>query len=360
MAANQKEVTPAVSTPVQSRAVQSHQVSSEETCDMQFSPETVTCRSLLLGFERLTLGNSMKESPTTLPTYDHVYKTVKIVSKTIFGNIRIAIHRESQNVRAVKQFHKNLLKRKRTLGGMAVQENFDVEFKLMNWLRRHPHAGLIAASPENEQVEDPRHKYIVMPLASDGDLLALISNSNEKISEDTVRDIFLQLISALQHLHEKGKHIHGDVSPENILVSYDESGRLRVQLCDYGLACKIGSRHHQCGKQSYMAPEHHSSESRNAEPASDIFSLATVMFVLYYGKPPFITARQSDVYYEGLGKKCHYCASSYSTWLRAWGYSKKRSEWALLPTVLSMLKREPRKRPTLRRIKTIVEGWKPW
>jgi len=359
MAANQEQTTP-VSTSVHS--------SSNGTCPSErcryphcdISPETVMCRSLLPAFNKLDVANSVKEAAAKLQTYDKVYKTEKIVSKTIFGTLRIAIQRKTGKHYAIKQFDKTLMKRKRTLCGVAVRENFDVEFKLMNWLRQHPHAGLIAASPENEQVEDLRHKYIVMPLASEGDLLSFIRNDNGKISEDTVRDIFLQLISALQHLHEKGGYIHGDVSPENILLSYDEAGNLRVRLCDYGLARKIGSRHYHAGKKSYMPPELFSNESRNAEPTSDIFSLAVVMFLLYYGIPPFTTAQQSDVYYESLEQKHHYSASSYSPWLLAWGVSKKRSKWALLPTVLSMLRRKPNKRPTLSSIKIIVEGWKQW
>lgn len=359
MAANQEQMTPVSTSYVHSSSPGAY---PSGCCNPQCetTPDTVTCKSLLPAFKTLGVGNSMKQVATKSRTYDKVYKTVRIVSKTIYGTLRIAMHRKSRKKYAVKQFHKNLIKKKRTLGGLAVQENFSVELKLMNWLRQHPHAGLIAASPENEQVEDLKYKYIVMPLASEGDLLSFIRKCNGKMSEDTVRDICLQLISALQHLHENGKYIHGDVSPENILLSYDEAGKLRIQLCDYGLARKIGSRHHYAGKKSYMPPELYSKELPNAEPASDIFSLGVVMFLLYYGIPPFTTAQKSDVYYEGLEHKHHFRASSYSPWLLAWGISKKRSKWALLPTVLSMLQRKQNKRPTLSSIKTMVEGWKQW
>ena len=288
--------------------------------------------------------------------YDSLYTTVKVLTTTILGDMRTAINRKSNKIRAVKKFNKVKLQQRRNSG----RESFHVELKLMKWLRAHPHEGLIAACPEHEQVDDPTDKYIVMPFASNGDLLSFVDKHGGKVSDDVVRDIFLQLVSALQYLHQTAGYLHGDISPENILVSYDKAGRLRVQLCDYGLACKIGSRHHCHGKKSYMAPEHYSNQPPKAKPSADIFSLATVMFVLYYGKPAFETARQTDVHYSGLEHKCHFRASAYSSWLRAWGYSKKRCEWALLPTILTMFKRDPRQRPTLSRIKETVEGWKHW
>lgn len=339
-----------VSTPTRSKSKCSGE-SSLSRSNMTPSPDTVACKSLIPAFDKLDLRNT---SPVR---YDNLYKTVKVLSKTILGNMATAINRKNNKIRAVKKFNKVKLQRRRNI---SRGESFHVELKLMTWLRANPHEGLIAACPEHEQVDDLTDKYIVMPFASHGDLLSYIDKHGGKVSDDVVRDIFLQLVSALQYLHQTAGYLHGDISPENILVSYDETGRLRVQLCDYGLACKIGSRHHCHGKKSYMAPEHYSNQPPKAKPSADIFSLAAVMFVLYYGKPAFETARQTDVHYSGLEHKCHFRASAYSSWLRAWGYSKKRCDWALLPTILTMLQRNSRKRPTLKSIKETLEGWKHW
>lgn len=368
MANNQEQLNSSrqFATPEQCSKVLSGQTRLFESSDSPslsiLSPATVTCKSLQKTFDNLRVSNNKTQKTTKtndIVRYDDMYTTVKVLSKTIFGNMRIALHRKTKKIRAVKMFNKILMQRHAT-GGTAVRENFDVELKLMKWLRKFPHEGLIAASPENEQVEDARYKYIVMPLASEGDLLGFVNKNKGTISDNIVRDIFLQLISALQHLHKEAGYIHGDVSAENILLSYDETGRLRVQLCDYGLACKIGARHHCCGKKGYLSPEQYSKQVPTVDPTSDVFSLAIVMFVLYYGIPPFKAATQSDIYYDGLEKKCKFRASAFSSWLCAWGIDKKRSEWALLPTILSMLKRDPRQRPTLASIKEIVEGWKNW
>ena len=51
------------------------------------------------------------------------------------------------------------------------------------------------------------------------------------IPDDSVKAIFRDLMSALQHCHEHGV-IHGDVNPANFMIS--SIGR--IQLCDFGLA----------------------------------------------------------------------------------------------------------------------------
>lgn len=333
-----------------------------------FSPSTVTYEIPVLNndFDRMCCIGNQKDATTETqqhvtdmkPRYDDVYVTTKVLSQTIFGDLRIAVHRKTKKIRAVKKFSKTLMRRRRTARGVFVRENFSVELKLMNWLRQCPHDGLIASSPQDEQVEDTDFRYLVMPFAPAGDLLEFIGKNRGKMSDSVVRGMFLQLISAIQHLHAQIGYIHGDISPENILVSYDDKGHLCVRLCDYGLACKIGSQHHCFGKLSYKAPEHFPpKQPRTAEPSADVFSLGVVMFIMYYGIPPFTAATDSDVYYQGLNK-CRYRASTFSTWLRSWGIDKERSQWELLPTVLSMLKRNREQRPSLSDVKRMAEKWK--
>lgn len=333
--------------------METHNISS---CDLLVKPsETMVFNTLQRDFKQ-ECHIETKTEHVSRPRYHDVYETRKCLTETIFGDILIATHRKTNRIRAVKKFKKNLMRRGVTKNGHSVAENFDMELKLMNLLREYPHPGLIATAPETEQVEDLQFKYIVMPLVSGGDLFKFIENNRGQICGKLVCDIFLQLISALQHLHEQTGCIHGDISPENILVSYDDTAsQLRVQLCDYGLACKIGSRHHCYGKLSYKAPEHFDDQSHIAEPASDVFSLAVVMFILYYGRPPFQTAEHSDVHYKYLHKTIQYRSSYCSKWLRKWGVSKERCHWSLLGTILSMFNRDPKQRPTLNSVKKIIE-----
>uniref|UniRef100_A0A0G4HJA0 Cyclin-dependent kinase 2 homolog n=1 Tax=Chromera velia CCMP2878 TaxID=1169474 RepID=A0A0G4HJA0_9ALVE len=56
------------------------------------------------------------------------------------------------------------------------------------------------------------------------------------LSPQDRKDISVQLLSALRHLH-KNQIIHRDLKPENILVDRDpQTGRMIVKLIDFGLA----------------------------------------------------------------------------------------------------------------------------
>lgn len=100
-----------------------------------------------------------------------------------------------------------------------------------------------------------------------------------------IRDVFQQLLAALEFLHAHGI-VHRDLKPSNILVS--ESGQ--VKLLDFGLA---RHRDHQqlvsrtgaaVGTVSYMAPEQFAGE--RAAAAADLYSLGCILFQLITGRLP--------------------------------------------------------------------------
>jgi serine/threonine protein kinase len=59
--------------------------------------------------------------------------------------------------------------------------------------------------------------YVIMDLANDGDLLALISKK-ERLAEGICRNIFRQIVNALAASHAHGLY-HSDIKPENILLN---------------------------------------------------------------------------------------------------------------------------------------------
>jgi eukaryotic-like serine/threonine-protein kinase len=97
--------------------------------------------------------------------------------------------------------------------------------------------------------------------------------------------ITLQLASALHHAHTRGI-VHRDVSPSNVLVSYDGA----VKLVDFGIA-KASSSHAVTragtvkGNLVYMSPEQCAGLA--VDGRSDIFSLGLVLHELLTGERPF-------------------------------------------------------------------------
>jgi hypothetical protein len=103
----------------------------------------------------------------------------------------------------------------------------------------------------------------------------------------------------LHHAHERlgpgGEPleiVHRDVSPSNVLVSYDGG----VKVSDFGIA-KWAYQRTQTqegtlkGKFAYMSPEQ--CRGRPVDRRSDIFALGTILYELTTGAPPF--AAESDL-----------------------------------------------------------------
>src|SRR5262249_61695312 len=106
--------------------------------------------------------------------------------------------------------------------------------------------------------------------------------------------------NALHYAHElngaTGKPlglVHRDVSPANIMVSYDGV----VKLCDFGIAKAAATTDHLTnpgqvkGKYAYMSPEQ--TIAGQLDGRSDVFSLAIVLWELLCGK--FIVPRGDAV-----------------------------------------------------------------
>lgn len=101
--------------------------------------------------------------------------------------------------------------------------------------------------------------------------------------------LFLQVVSAIVYSHSLGV-VHRDLKPENILVTAEGN----VRLIDFGIA-EIGAAQQNTSLRywtpGYASPEQ--SRSEPAGPASDVYSLAAVLFELITGKryhPPLASA----------------------------------------------------------------------
>jgi serine/threonine protein kinase len=136
--------------------------------------------------------------------------------------------------------------------------------------------------------------YIAMEYVHGRDLRTLMRRAEDRgvrLPMDLAVFIGTRIASALTYAHHKTddkghplRIIHRDVSPQNILVSYDGS----VKLTDFGIAravTRASATVHGLlrGKLAYMSPEQAQGKS---SPRSDTFSLGVVLYELLTGQRP--------------------------------------------------------------------------
>ena len=154
-------------------------------------------------------------------------------------------------------------------------ERFEREAKLGASLNHPNLVSIFDIATDGESV------LIVMEYVAGETLKAAISGGPMPVDE--VIEIMGDVAAALDHAHAHGV-VHRDVKPANILLRRRDG---TAKLTDLGIATaaegtRITRSGMVLGTAAYMAPEQ--LDGRSAGPASDIYSLATVMFEALTGK----------------------------------------------------------------------------
>uniref|UniRef100_A0A0K3CPP3 BY PROTMAP: gi/472585588/gb/EMS23139.1/ serine/threonine protein kinase [Rhodosporidium toruloides NP11] gi/647400728/emb/CDR46445.1/ RHTO0S12e04522g1_1 [Rhodosporidium toruloides] n=1 Tax=Rhodotorula toruloides TaxID=5286 RepID=A0A0K3CPP3_RHOTO len=170
------------------------------------------------------------------------------------------------------------------------------EFKCIRALRTDPHPNLIHF-----------HSFIISPSYA----ICLMDFHPRlmpvALPESRAKPYFVQLLSAVQHLHSHGI-AHNDIKPSNILLSAEN----RPVLIDFGFAQQYeeGKPDRFLSSLSWGTPEYLSPERAKGalhdERLSDVFALGVTMYEIVVGRTPFeksedenfLNREQLEVYYN--------------------------------------------------------------
>ncbi|WP_337171133.1 serine/threonine-protein kinase [Gemmatimonas aurantiaca] len=122
--------------------------------------------------------------------------------------------------------------------------------------------------------------WYTMELAEGGSVADLVSRRGPRSFEEIAPQVD-EVLEALHAAHTSGI-IHRDLKPENILI--DRYRRWRIG--DFGIAYALGDEKvGTSGTPSFAAPEQLLGEAQG--PATDCYALASIVYFVLTGRPPF-------------------------------------------------------------------------
>jgi serine/threonine-protein kinase len=184
--------------------------------------------------------------------------------------------------------------------------------------------------------------YFVMEWLQGETLHARLQRGRMSLGEAV--EILFHVCDALEAAHEKGI-VHRDLKPENIFLVEVRANRKQVKLLDFGIAklltgegqaAKVLSTNANVvmGTPQYISPEQ--ARAKNVDHRTDIYSLGTLAYEMFLGRPPFLSDSAMAVVAMHLSDPV----------------PPPRSLWPEVPPpievmLVGMLEKEPEKRPSL-------------
>ena len=205
------------------------------------------------------------------------YTLGKIIGKGSFAQVRVAIHKQTKEKRAIK------ILKKSDVDMESLLEEVTILSKLS-----HPYIMHIY-----EIFEDKLNIYITSDYCKGGELFEMISKKGS-FTEKEACIIMKQIMSAICYSHQNGI-VHRDLKPENILLD-SNSDDLSIKIVDWGCAKRIkkDERLHQVdGSSYYIAPEVLQGDYNEK---CDIWSCGVILYILLCGYPPFNGDNDEEIY----------------------------------------------------------------
>jgi calcium-dependent protein kinase len=242
-----------------------------------------------------------------------------------FGTVRQAVHKGTNQMRAVKILKKS-------------EQDEEKLFLEVDILAKLTHPNIMQIY---EFFDDQTNFYIVSELCSGGELFDTISEKGI-FSEKEAAHLLKQILSAVCYSHQNNV-VHRDLKPENILLD-DKSNEPVIKLIDWGGA-RYFSKNKKMTKISgtpyYIAPE---VLNEVYDERCDIWSCGVILYILLCGYPPFNGDTDTDIM-KAVKK------GQYDFPIEEWGSISKDAK----DLVSHMLKYDPKRR--LSALECLAHSW---
>ncbi len=217
------------------------------------------------------------------------YKLIDERGRGSFATVYVARDTENNHIYAVKVMHLELSN----------------DGELLARFQREAHIHLNLSDPHIARIvdygNDSSMYYIVMEYI-DGQNLKYHMLTHGPMDPLRALNYTRQIVEGLDTAYKQGV-VHRDIKPQNILVN----GKDVVKIVDFGLArsretVTLTQSNVFMGTAYYISPEQAES-GRSADTRSDLYSVATVLFEMLTGSPPFEGETAVDIVIKHMNEK---------------------------------------------------------
>jgi serine/threonine protein kinase len=197
-----------------------------------------------------------------------------------FGSVYLATHRETGEKVALKCIDKKY----------TDDSSFQREMNALLHLRLN--GGHPNISGLREDFDDDKSYHLILDLVSGGEMFDHLVKQGSYSEADAAR-LFSEVASAISFLHGIGI-VHGDLKPENLMLTSTKSSDSVIQVVDFGCAevqnetPTLEQAPGPSGRTvAYSPPEAFDGKHTNADAALDMWALGVILYIMLSGMHPF-------------------------------------------------------------------------